>query len=375
MEKQEFLPERSIGLDLFRALLILIGVFGHSSQLIYNGTWWYYSSDKEYPLLTKSIFEVIHTFRMEVFFVLSGIFAAMVIARKGINWFYLNRITRVCVPFLCSFIVVSPLISIVTAFVNDAPIDRELIINSYFNLNHLWFLLSLTLISFLTPFKWLEDISKKITKKNAAYILILCYLLSSALFFVKYLVREMGVESEIIPVTLRFCVFFYLGCFIYSRHECFEHLSKGWLLSWKSLAIMTLIMVLIFYVVRVDEVSGPARYLGTLLGGAYSIALSLKSIFFFRTLKIRNSTFISSTINSALIIYIFHFPLTFYFGWLLNSIIPNSSPTIYIALVGTISIVFCYLLYTLLKRSSVGAFIFGLKFKKNTVAKLATPQT
>lgn len=82
-----FLSSRNIGLDFLRAIIILEGVLYHAARSLPGGNSWYYVADKNPSLIFSSLIEFIHTFRMEAFFFLSGIFSAMVFLRKGQAFF------------------------------------------------------------------------------------------------------------------------------------------------------------------------------------------------------------------------------------------------------------------------------------------------
>ncbi len=83
MENKTFLSSRNIGLDFLRALLILEGVLYHAARSLPGGNNWYYISGKNEADGFTALIEFMHTFRMEAFFFLSGMFSAMVILRKG----------------------------------------------------------------------------------------------------------------------------------------------------------------------------------------------------------------------------------------------------------------------------------------------------
>jgi glucan biosynthesis protein C len=95
----------------------------------------------------------IHTFRMPVFFVIAGFFAAFLYTTRGASALFHNRVQRIAVPLACGWILLFPLV-IVAAGVAQArssvqiPVDpNDLTLGRLLNhLMHLWFLYDLLIL-------------------------------------------------------------------------------------------------------------------------------------------------------------------------------------------------------------------------------------
>jgi glucans biosynthesis protein C len=95
----------------------------------------------------------IHTFRMPVFMVLAGFFAALLADRRGVGGLILNRTQRVLIPFVVAFVLVMPLVKWAAFYAQSvgeglaAPVDeglRRALRSPFFSsLGHLWFLYDL----------------------------------------------------------------------------------------------------------------------------------------------------------------------------------------------------------------------------------------
>ncbi|HAN98579.1 MAG TPA: hypothetical protein DCQ98_14605, partial [Planctomycetaceae bacterium] len=88
-------------LDNLRALAMLLGVYLHGA-LAYaepSRSIWLATDPQGSRLVDASIW-CIHLFRMNLFFLLAGYFAKLLIERKGIGPFLRNRATRIALPFV-----------------------------------------------------------------------------------------------------------------------------------------------------------------------------------------------------------------------------------------------------------------------------------
>ena len=88
---------------------------------------------------------LIHVFRMPVFYVMAGFFAALLLQRYGSRRAIANRFWRIAVPFVVGWIVIYPLVMFMAAFGRrglDPAIDFILSgrFLDYAHPLHLWFL-------------------------------------------------------------------------------------------------------------------------------------------------------------------------------------------------------------------------------------------
>ena len=104
--------ERVHALDAVRALALLLGVVLHAAMSFVPGIgavgWPIVDSSPSAAL--GSLFFVIHTFRMTLFFAVAGFFAHMLFHRQGAKGFWANRAKRVLAPLLIFWPLVLPAI-------------------------------------------------------------------------------------------------------------------------------------------------------------------------------------------------------------------------------------------------------------------------
>ncbi|HLM11739.1 MAG TPA: acyltransferase family protein [Reyranella sp.] len=131
-------------LDALRAAMMFLGIYLHAVVAYSpNGGWPF-----KPPRLTTSLDYstiVIHIFRMPVFYVMAGFFAALLLQRYGSKRAIANRFWRIAVPFVVGWIVIYPMVMVMTAFGRrglDPAVDFILSgrFLDYAHPLHLWFL-------------------------------------------------------------------------------------------------------------------------------------------------------------------------------------------------------------------------------------------
>lgn len=152
---------RIYALDAWRAALLLLGIVLHSmSDLVAH------LPETALKVVLIRVVDLIHTFRMPAFFVLSGYLGALLYDLRGHREFLKNRFLRIVVPFA----IFAPLIGLLLGFLRvldyyvqnyqDEPLSQALWLPIYFDpwwlmsLNHLWFLWHLILILIVFMCVW-----------------------------------------------------------------------------------------------------------------------------------------------------------------------------------------------------------------------------
>ena len=100
-------PERFHALDATRAFALLLGI-------VFHAAWFYVPFPVKTPVSDVGgndffgwFFVWSHTFRMQLFFLIAGFFARLVVEKRGVKAFVKNRIGRILVPLvLCWFLLI-----------------------------------------------------------------------------------------------------------------------------------------------------------------------------------------------------------------------------------------------------------------------------
>lgn len=150
--------ERLHGLDALRGGALLLGVVLHASLSFFPQQIWIVA-DENTSIGAAWVFFAIHLFRMTAFFLIAGLFAHMMIARKGWFGFAKDRAVRITGPLLAFWFPV--MAGIVTALVWNAHVQGWVVPGAEppppptydwtnIPLTHLWFLYVLTLFCLAT---------------------------------------------------------------------------------------------------------------------------------------------------------------------------------------------------------------------------------
>ena len=111
---------RNHSLDALRAWMMLLGIFIHAACAHTNipDAWWF--RDPQTSVWVDSAILFIHLFRMPVFFVMAGFFAALLYYRRGWRGMFENRAMRVGLPFALGILFLSPILKPMGAFAHFA---------------------------------------------------------------------------------------------------------------------------------------------------------------------------------------------------------------------------------------------------------------
>lgn len=140
-------PERLHGLDALRGTALLLGVVLHAALSYFPVTIWIVPDDGS-PI-AGGLFFAIHMFRMTTFFLIAGLFAHMMLERRGTWGFVKDRLFRIAGPLFGLWWVIFPAFIAVIVWMaainnggslpTDGPPPPPLTLET-FPLTHLWFL-------------------------------------------------------------------------------------------------------------------------------------------------------------------------------------------------------------------------------------------
>jgi len=141
-------------MDNLRALAMLAGVVFHAalaySPMLHS---LFPTADRQNSLVVDIAAWFVHLFRMPLFFVVAGFFAAMLVQRRGLGGMFRNRLLRVALPFVVLWPLVnfalttstlhaaetaqhpSPLLALIKTFLDTNGLPEQLP-----GTGHLWFL-------------------------------------------------------------------------------------------------------------------------------------------------------------------------------------------------------------------------------------------
>jgi peptidoglycan/LPS O-acetylase OafA/YrhL len=255
--------KRFYALDALRASALLLGVVFHSvlAYVMQPGEWAIGTLQTNMPLWW--FVHTSHGFRMEVFFLLSGFYACLVIQKRGTASFLRNRAIRIALVFILLLYPMKLLVSIPwisgglkTGWMkmpsDAANIDlTRLAIDGFFletwpniNLVHLWFLYYLAWISVIfVAIRWLimkltradslqlkmERGFYKLLSSNLAPLWIALPVVPVLALTPRYILESPDSSLVLDPAALLIYGFFFtIGWWLRKRSELLDIFAKRW---------------------------------------------------------------------------------------------------------------------------------------------------
>ena len=109
-DSENKLKVRHHDLDALRSFAMLLGIALHGI-MSFNGMNFWPGQDMNQNPKYGVIFEFIHGFRMQLFFLVSGFFTSMMLLKRGSFSVSIQRFKRILVPLILSFIILAPLMN------------------------------------------------------------------------------------------------------------------------------------------------------------------------------------------------------------------------------------------------------------------------
>ena len=254
------MEKRYHALDACRSVMMLLGVVLHSTmtynQWVYDAAHlplddpnhfkWHFI-DKVYSGYLDILGLFIHVFRMPVFFILAGFFAALIIHKRGLDTFLKNRIFRIVLPFLVGWAVIIPFDFWTAVLANDIAGKDYLgrypwpgyIKTIWNNTGAFWFLYFLAIycvfswatLKTVARFNWFKKINVWFTLINTRPILrfIIFSFLTTGLMLhstLPFLPDEQSFLPHVAMLVF-YCLCFAIGWNWYNNQEILEELRKN----------------------------------------------------------------------------------------------------------------------------------------------------
>jgi glucan biosynthesis protein C len=131
-------------MDAMRSVLMMLGVVLHSAQVFNPQQSWLIHADKTTSFAAWLV-EVIHTFRMPAFFVISGFFCALTLRKYKAFLFLKLRLKRIIVPVFFTAITLNLLQALILEHFGWRQFNAASFISNGGWVSHLWFLINLVI--------------------------------------------------------------------------------------------------------------------------------------------------------------------------------------------------------------------------------------
>lgn len=329
-------------LDNIRALAMLLGIILHAALAyspMVNGVW--LTANSTNSVFFDVVFVVVHTFRMPLFFLVSGYFALLLIEKRNLKGFIINRVKRILLPFIIFFPLALVAVFVTVGWALDTmqtnvPILDYIITKPPEQVGidtmHLWFLLNLFFFClFLAILMWsmpklVVKVFSLVTVKHV--LLLLPVLMIPALLTVPSVPHTP--PSKLYPQLWSFGffgLFFLLGCVIRYRAELLDEIAQFAVIIW---VVGVTSCVSFYYLLPEPLLTAEAiaqmqtgisfswHYLGlVLLEAIAAVYLSLALLLLARRYLSQPNKVMKYFMDAAYWIYIIHIPLLFWFQFLI----------------------------------------------------------
>lgn len=306
--------QRDSSLDAARGVLMMLGVIIHASDIYSTGDNWLFQ-DSRTSVAFDTITDIIHAFRMPVFFWIAGYFCGLTVSRYGSVGLLRNRAPRLLIPLITTWLSLNVIQALLVASLTGKGAMETILagIPSY----HLWFLIDLIIFIFgaalIFPcLKYFHFLTKRI---ETLPILLLFPILALFALSISLFVRATGVAYEsILGLTSIFRIATYVpyfigGIFMFGRPEV-----KKTFLKVPAIFVLATLPLAVFFdgethgeIFIIDEFAFFAKELMVWL----TIAAVLR---FFQILVTRESSFTRFLSDAAYTVYLFHHVLVVMVG-------------------------------------------------------------
>lgn len=376
-------------MDNLRALAMLAGVVFHAALAyspLMHSIW--PTADSGQSMVVDALAWFLHAFRMPLFFLVAGFFAALLVARCGMSGFFRNRGARVLLPL----VVFLPLVLLSTDWLTEyalstvaqpSPmlvwlrdyVEQHGVMPSMPGWLHLWFLLYLLLFTVLTwvvsalEFGRLGAWLVALPPWVLLLVLPLLFALPLAWVSVPWPAPQFLLPS--LWALLYFGGYFALGYQLFHNAALLERLRSfsPWLLG-GAIAVYAILFWLTEGF-RLTEVSAPQQFLHVLLQSCAGFWMTLWCLLAAkRWLKGRSAT-MRWLADSAYWLYLVHLPLLFAIQYRLLDLPMHWTGKFVLAMLATFAL--SLLSYQLLVRHTlIGRMLNGTSPKDRQRAQLVT---
>lgn len=286
------------GLDLLRAVAMLLGIVYHAAVIYFIEAGWFESLDflgvpaqpqPEGSYATWVVLSFSHLWRMPLFFILAGFFAAMIVERKGVAHFAKDRALRITVTlfvFMAIFMI---------------TLDRD-----PGEFNHMWFLWQLTLFSAATALWRLAGLKPLGALRQWHLILLLPLAMGMA-----QIMRENQFQQPLalhiqdpvnLSVFLYYAPFYLIGMGLWHGRGTVQDLAQtGWIVAWLGAGIAGSVVILS------DPTSALPDVVRAIASGAATLGMSFGLIGLVQRIVTKRYAIVDWLVEGSYAIYIFHF--------------------------------------------------------------------
>lgn len=151
------------------------------------------------------------------------------------------------VPLIAAFAFIPGIMYWLSATIKGIDTSASGLLAAYMQLHHLWFLVSLSVISFFVPARLYQTTGTFARRLPLPLWLAALILAANSLFVAKFAVKDLGELITLIPVTARFCVYYAAGYALYLNRDAIPTLAQHPLLNTAFVTLLAIICYIAFF--------------------------------------------------------------------------------------------------------------------------------
>ncbi|WP_165905116.1 acyltransferase family protein [Parashewanella curva] len=374
--------ERIHSLDSLRAAMMFLGIVFHAALIFLpiESETWQVHDPKSKNIIFDGISLWIHSFRMPVFFIISGFFAALLFYARTPSTMIKNRIKRIYLPFLACLFTILPLYKFMVFYANKSfELDGYSLIEAIeqvslsilfpLRVEYFWFLNYLMIMSlmmflfgiFLSKvnmrLNFLKRIFENLMRHNFISVFVFCLLSFLSLYSMGYSLAR--TDLYIIPnpsVFLYYFLFFIYGCLLYSSRKLLYVYTESYRVNLILGTVLYVCYITMTYFYK-NELFYLEMFCYALIVWLYSFGIIGLFLKCFRKESAMNRYFS----DSSYWVYIIHLPIILYITSLIGNY--NLSAIAKFTIIVSSTFFISMLSYHYLVRSTfIGQFLNGKKY-------------
>ena len=371
--------KRIHSLDSLRAIMMLLGIVLHSAITYSEYSYDWPLKDSAIHISNDFIVSLIHTFRMQIFFLVAGFFGSMLFYERGLSKMIKNRVKRIILPFIVFIFSLWPILAFAfryTMLVFEGDISAlEIATSIFYRLGviiphhtfHLWFLYYLSLFTFLstclafvlrkTPYLSMTISSMFKWVIHRSFLRIIIFSSITAIVLILTGSHQVYPSTSFIPEPKTFIyyfIFYLVGWILYKSKDMLDVLiKKNWFFLFFGISLFS------FYFFTGDWYN----YILHVIINAIIVWLFVFGItgFFIRYMS-KFSSIMRYMSDASYWVYLIHlFFVAITPSFLSDIPIPSTLRFLFVLIIST---VLSFLSYHYLVRSTfIGKFLNGKKYK------------
>ncbi len=316
----EILKERIYYLDNLRSFALVLGPIFHVSIIYANEIGYVVKSD----ILSDLFFficHLIHSFRMPLFFFLSGYFSELVLKKKGSSKFLKTRFEKLVIPTIFGIFCLASVEAYFlyiqkNSYLNFIEFYPKFFTKEFFTYSHIWFLVNLILYS--TLFFGLRKINLFLFKPIQVIFLSFIILLSNIFINKNFTLLEIKILD-----FMYYLSFYFFGIISFKEDKFY---SYKFLNSKFYSLFLFILLINYFYINKIDPYWIDFKYIyeyrifHLFLESSLSWSIILFLLFQFQNKLNFDSKKLNYFRNSGITVYLVHHPISISLGYFFKNI-------------------------------------------------------